>query len=116
MQPSDRACLIAWNSPANRAGHVKLLEQRPIRGLMLRAGVSYVDTWTKTSSTRVSGPACILTIVKRGELRLVTGAWKSGGVDHWMFAPTFAATKNYPPPAAANVRLLSDGRVTKIYR
>ena len=49
-QPTERACLIAWNSPANHANHVKLLAEKPIVGLMLRAGVSYTVTWTKTTS------------------------------------------------------------------
>ena len=115
-QPSDRACLIAWNSPTNHASRVKLLAERPILALMLNAGVSYVDTWTKTSTTRTGGPACVMTIVKRGELRLVTGLWKTNGVEHWTFGRAFAATKNSPPRGAANVRLLPDGRVTKIYR
>ena len=116
-QPSERACLIAWNAPANDAGHSRLLAERPILRLMLTAGVSYVVTWTKTSSTtRIGGPSCLLTIVKRGELRIVTGMWTTNGVAHWRFGRAFAATKSYPPPEAANVRLLADGRVTKIYR
>ena len=115
-QPSERACLIAWNSPANHAGHVRLLAERPILGLMLDAGVSYTDTWTKTSTTRTGGPACLMTIMTRGELRLVTGMWMTDGVDRWTFGRAIAATKNYPPRGSANVRALSDGRVTKIYR
>jgi hypothetical protein len=115
-QPSERACLIAWNSPANQVSRVKLLAERPILGLMLNAGVSYVDTWTNTSSTRTGGPACLMTIMKRGELQLITGMWRTNGVDRWTFRRAIAATRNYPPLDSANVRLLSDGRVTKIYR
>jgi hypothetical protein len=115
-QPSERACLIAWNSPANEAGRVKLLTERPILALMLRAGVSFTDTWTKTSTTQTGGPACLMTIMKRGELRIVTGMWTTNGVDRWTFGRTLPAGKHSPPPGAANVRLLRDGRVTKIYR
>jgi hypothetical protein len=115
-QPSERACLIAWNSPANHSGRGRLLAERPILGLMLRAGVSYVDTWTTTSTTRTGGPACLMTIVKHGKLRSVTGPWMTNGVDRWTFGRALAATRTYPPPGAANVRLLPDGRVTKIYR
>ena len=115
-QPSERGCLIAWNSSANHANRVKLLAQRPIVGLMLGAGVAGTDTWTKTGSTHTEGPACLMTIIKRGQLRLVTGMWKPNGVEHWTFGRALAAGKNYPPPDSANVRLLSDGRITKIYR
>jgi len=112
-QPSERACLIAWNSPANHANRVKLLAEKPILGLMLRPAVVYTVTWTKTSSKQTSGPACLLTIMKRNEARVVTGMWKAAAVDRWTFGrPT--PTKNRDP-LGANVRLLADGRVTKIY-
>jgi len=115
-QPSERACLIAWNASTNHANQLKLLAQRPIVGLMLGSGVAGSDTWTKTSSTTTSGPACLMTIIKRGAFRIVTGRWKGTGVDRWTFARAIPATKNDPPLGAANVRLLADGRVTKIYR
>jgi hypothetical protein len=115
-QPSERACLIAWNSPANHANHVKLLSEKPIVGLTLRTGVSYTVTWTKTTSKRTGGPACLMTIIKRGGLRIVTGTWTANGVARWTFGHTIAERRNYPPMETANVRLLADGRVTKIYR
>jgi hypothetical protein len=115
-QPSERACLIAWNSPANHANHVKLLSEKPIVGLTLRTGVSYTVTWTKTTSKQTGGPACLMTIIKRGGLRIVTGTWTANGVARWTFGRTIAERRNHPPTETANVRLLADGRVTKIYR
>lgn len=115
-QPSERACLIAWNARANHASHLKLLAERPIVGIMLGAGVIGMDTWSSSMSTQTSGPACVMTIMKRGELRTVTGMWKTAGVGSWSFGRAIPVSKNYPPLGAANVRLLSDGRVTKIYR
>jgi hypothetical protein len=113
-QPSDRACLIAWNSPANHANRVKLLAARPMLGLMLQPAVVYTVTWTKTSSKQTGGPACVLTIMKRNEIRNVTGRWKSAGVTQWTFGRPIRTNKINL--LAANVRLLPDGRVTKIYR
>ena len=113
-QPSDRACLIAWNAPANHTNRIKLLAEKGILGLMLRPAVVYTVTWTKTTSTETGGPACVLTIMKHNEVRTVTGRWKSAGVSHWTFARPIP-TRN-PKLLAANVRLLADGRVTKIYR
>ena len=115
-QPTERACLIAWNSPANHANQVKLLTEKPVVGLMLRAGVSYTVSWTKTTSKQTGGPACLMTIMKRGSVRLVTGPWTRNGVTTWTFGRTLAARRNSPPVDVANVRLLADGRVTKIYR
>jgi hypothetical protein len=59
-------------------------------------------------------PACLMTIMKRSESRLVTGMWKSGGVSRWTFGRLSPASNLNP--LEANVRLLPDGRVTKIYR
>jgi hypothetical protein len=111
VQPSDRACLIAWNSPANQASRLRLLAQRPIVGLSLRAGVVYTDTWTKGTSTTTGGPACLLSIAKRSESRIVTGTWTGSGVARWSFGRVFRGSHHIGP----NVRLLADGRVTKIY-
>lgn len=112
--PSERACLIAWNSPVNRANHLRLLAEQPIASLSLRAGVAGTDTWTKGSPpTSTSGPACLMTIAKRGRMRIVIGMWRGRGVERWTFGRA-SPTNNHVLPA--NVRLLPDGRVTKIYR
>jgi hypothetical protein len=112
-QPSERACLIAWNAPTNRANRSKLLGERPIVSLMLRPAVVYTVTWTRSSSKQTGGPACVLTILKRNAAVNVTGMWKLHGVDKWTFGRPIS-TKNRDLPGA-NVRLLPDGRVTKIY-
>jgi hypothetical protein len=95
---------------------VKLLAEKPIRELSLRSAVVYTVTWTKTTSRQTGGSACVMTVVKPGKLQSVTGIWKGTGVDHWTFGPTTRAVMNAPPVDTANVRLLADGRVTKIYR
>lgn len=114
-QPSERSCLIAWNSPTNHANRVKLLAQRPIRWLQLGAGNAYTVTWKKGSTpTQTGGPACLMTVMKRSESRVVTGRWTHGHVSRWTFGRLSPASD--PNPLEANVRLLPDGRVTKIYR
>ena len=108
-EPSDRGCLLAWNAASNDANHAKLLRARPA-GLMLHGGRSGTDTWTKTTTTSTSTAACLLTVVKARTSQLVVGPWNGGSVDHWSWS------RAYPKPRflAANVRLLADGRVTKI--
>jgi hypothetical protein len=61
--------------------------------------------------TQTDAPACLLTLAKRGEIRIVTGIWRTAGVSRWSFGHPIPTTKSL----FANVRLLSDGRVTKIY-
>ena len=112
-RPSDRACLLAWNSPANDANRVRLLAERPISGVRLLPGVVGTDTWAKGSAPKqTTAPACVLTVAKPGEIRNVTGIWKTAGVSRWSFGLPIPTSK----PFLSNVRLLSDGRVTKIYR
>ena len=112
-QPSDRACLIAWNAPANHPNRLRLLAQRPISGLQLLPGTVGTDTWTKGSPPmQTTAQACLLTLAKPGAIRTVTGIWRTVGVSRWSFGRRIPTTK----PFFANVRLLSDGRVTKIYR
>ena len=109
-RPLERACLISWNAPANRANHVRLLAERPVTGLLLGAGIVSTDTWSKGSKKQTSSQACLLTIMKRGQIRTVTGVWQAGGVTKWTFGR--AIPTNEPPHG--NVRLLADGRVTKV--
>jgi hypothetical protein len=112
-QPSDRSCLIAWNSPGNHPNRIRLLAQRPISALQLLPGTVGTDTWTKESPpTQTTAPACLLTLAKPGEIRIVTGVWRAAGITRWSFGRPVPTSK----PFFANVRLLSDGRVTKIYR
>src|SRR3954451_6253595 len=112
-RPSDRACLVAWNSPANHANHLRLLAQRPVSGVQLLPGVIGSDSWTKGATpTQTNAPACLLTLAKPGRVRIVSGIWQTAGISHWSFGPPIPTSK----PVVANVRLLSDGRVAKIYR
>jgi hypothetical protein len=53
-----------------------------------------------------------LTLAKPGAIRTVIGIWRTVGVGRWSFGRQIPTTR----PFFANVRLLSDGRVTKIYR
>jgi hypothetical protein len=77
------------------------------------AGTVGTDTWTKESPpTQTTAPACLLTLAKPGEIRIVTGVWRATGITRWSFGRPVPTSK----PFFANVRLLSDGRVTKIYR
>ena len=112
-QPTDRSCLLAWNAAANHANHLLLLAQRPVSGLRLLPAEVGTDTWRKGSTpTQTSSPACVLTVEKRGTIREVIGIWRAGAVAGWTFGRSIRTTV----PFAANVRLLTDGRVTKIYR
>jgi hypothetical protein len=111
-QPSDRSCLIAWNAPGNQANRAHLLAQRPLSRLQLLPGRVGTDTWSKGSAPKqTSSMACLLTLEKPGEIRIVTGIWHGAGVTHWSFGRPIPTSK----PLLANVRLLLDGRVTKIY-
>lgn len=112
-QPSDRACLLAWNAPANHANRLRLLAERPISGVRLLPGVVGTDTWANGSPLKqTTAPACVLTVGKPGEIRNVTGIWKTAGVSRWSFGRSIPTSKLF----LSNVRLLSDGRVSKIYR
>jgi hypothetical protein len=111
-QPSDRGCLLAWNAPSNHSNRVKLIAARPMTGLSLRGGTSFTDTWTKGSSPKqTSTEACLLTVAKPVKIQVVTGVWRVGHVSRWSWSHAIPTTR----PFFANVRLLSDGRVTKIY-
>lgn len=80
-------------------------------GLQLLPGTVGTDSWTKGSpSTQTSAAACRLTLAKPGAIRTVTGIWRTVGVSRWSFGRQIPTTK----PFFGNVRLLSDGRVTKI--
>jgi hypothetical protein len=110
--PSDRGCLLAWNAPSNRANRVRLLAARPIAGLSLLPGTSFSVTWTKGSAPKqTSTEACLLTVAKSGQSRIVEGRWHLGRVTRWNWGRWTPTTK----PFFAIVKLLSDGRVAKIY-
>jgi hypothetical protein len=103
---------MAWNAPTNRENRVRLLALRPLSGLQLLPGVVGTWTWRHGTSTQTSSPACLLALAQHRDIRTVTGIWKAGGVSRWTFGRAFPKSR----PFVANVRLLADGRVTKIYR
>jgi hypothetical protein len=113
-QPSDRRCLIAWNAASNHANHSRLITARPVSGVSVRAGTTYTDTVTVTKKaiTQTSAKACLLTVAKAGTIQIVTGRWNFDRVSRWSWGRAIPTTI----PFAGNVRLLSDGRITKIYR
>lgn len=112
-QPSDRGCLIAWNAPSNRANRGRLVTAQPEHGLSLRGGRSSTDRWTKGAGvTQTSTAACLLTLSTPHSAQMVIGIWKSGRVTRWSWGPVTPPTAVFSP----NVRLLSDGRLTKTYR
>jgi hypothetical protein len=111
--PSDRACLLAWNAPSNRPNRLRLVAARPASGLALGPGKSFTYTWRKGSAPeQTAAEACLLMLAKPGRIQVVTGIWRAGRVEGWSFGHPIPTTR----PLDANVRLLPDGRVTKIYR
>jgi hypothetical protein len=112
-QPSDRGCLVAWNAPANQVNRAKLLAARPKNRLALRGGRSSTDTWAKgNGATATSTQACLLTLWRPRTAQVVIGVWRDGRVMRWSWGSVTPPT----PYLSANVKLLPDGRVTKIYR
>jgi hypothetical protein len=57
-------------------------------------------------------PACFLTLRKAGRIRIVTGRWHDAGVSQWRWGRWTPTTI----PFDANVRLLSGGRLAKLYQ
>jgi hypothetical protein len=112
-RPSDRACLIAWNAPSNRPSRLRLLAGRPIQRLSLLPGVVSSDTWRKgLAPIETATDACLLTLARPGTIEVVTGLWRAGRVRVWTFGDPIPTKAQF----FRNVRLLPDGRVTKISR
>jgi hypothetical protein len=110
-RPSDRRCLLAWNASTNGANQRKLVAARPA-AVSLLPGTAGTDTWTGASTASTASSACLLAVSTPGRIRIVVGTWRAGHVRRWSFGPPIPTTK----PFFANVRLLSDGRVSKISR
>ena len=51
-------------------------------------------------------------LVKSGRLQPITGVWRGMGVRRWSFGRPLTTDK---VPNGSNIKVLSDGRVTKIY-
>lgn len=112
--PSERACLLAWNAQTNEAGRQRLVASGPWRVAVLRpAVVGRLRFGGGAPPQTTSGVGCSLMLLKQGRLQLVNGRWRDGRVRQWMFERPLA-TEDGPP--VSNVRILADGRVTKLYR
>lgn len=111
--PSERSCLLAWNAPGNLANRMRVAGGRPWSSASLRAGTTSTVTWSRGKKTETTSPACLMALVARTRLQLVTGVWRERRLVRWSFARPIPAEQ---PPFGANVRVLTDGRVTKVYR
>ena len=112
-RPSERACLIAWNAPANALNRPRVVRNGPWLSASLRNATTGTVTWKLgTNPTQTTAQACVLTLAKSGRLQIVTGLWREGRVTRWSFGRTIPVEK---APAGSNVKVLPDGRVTKIY-
>jgi hypothetical protein len=112
-RPSERSCLIAWNAPGNHANRARIAADGPWLRSSLRPGVAGTFAFRRGSSpTQTTAEACLLTLVKPGRLQPVTGIWRGRvGVHRWSFGQTIR-TDSF---LGRNVKVLPDGRVTKIY-
>jgi len=111
-RPSERACLLAWNAPANVANRPPVVASGPWSSASLRPGATYTVTWQRGSTSKqTTAQACLLTLMKSRRFQLVTGVWRDGRVVHWSFGRAITADK---APGGSNVKVLPDGRVTKI--
>lgn len=109
--PSERSCLIAWNQTSNAAGHRNLIAGGPWRVGSLRPAVTV--TADRRGSTATPKPACVLLVARQREFRVITGAWQAGSVRRWRFGELHRAAT---APRYGNVRVLADGRVTRLSR
>jgi hypothetical protein len=113
QQLSERSCLVAWNAPQNESNRLRLIAAPRVSNLSLRAGVTGTVTWSRGfAQKQTRATACLLTLARPGQIQLVSGAWHSGRVARWSFGHTIPSTT---PLLGANVKLLPDGRITKIY-
>lgn len=117
--PSERACIIAWNADTNHANQLRLHAARPLTTATLLPTRWFTFAFGHGSTQkRSSADVCLLTLNKEGRSQQVTGHWRSGHVTNWSWSTVHirTATRAAAAPFAGNVRVLADGRVTKIYR
>lgn len=111
-RPSERACLVAWNARSKGANRSVVAAGRPWVSASLRAGTTVTVRWTRgMPPSQTSAEACLLMLAKGGRVRMTTGIWRNGRVVRWRTQEH--ATDS--APRHSNVRVLPDGRVTKIY-
>ncbi|RDI74494.1 hypothetical protein Gocc_1383 [Gaiella occulta] len=105
---------MAWNAPANAAFRSRVAASGPWSSATLHPGTISAVVWEQGSSARqTTAQACLMTLAGPARSRLVVGNWLRGRVARWSFAGAVSADK---APGGSNVKLLADGRVTKIYR
>jgi len=110
--PSERNCLVAWNSRSNVVNQGRIVTSGPWkRALLVPAAVGTVRFPSSTTSAETLG--CALILRKPSLAQQIIGYWRDGRVVKWTFSRLFETTSS---PGFANVRILRDGRVTKIYR
>lgn len=112
IRPSERACLVSWNARSNLQGRERVAAGAPWRAAVLVAAKTGWVTINPVGSS-FETPACVLLLVKSRRMREVVGPWRSGRVTRWRFSPLFSADEIRLP---SNVKVLTDGRVRKIYR
>jgi hypothetical protein len=111
--PSERNCLLAWNARSNEAGRHRLLSSGPWKAALLADAVVGTVTIPPSPSARVRSHVCALLVRDGSRARQVVGRWRNGQVTEWTFSRVFQLTVRV---VRSNVRILHDGRVTKIYR
>jgi hypothetical protein len=112
-RPSERGCLLAWNAARNSGTRARVVQAAPSPRALLVPGIVGRDVIVNGMARPAQeAPACLLTLVRRGRIQVVSGSWRNGGVRSWTFGREISTSR----PLPANVRLLRDGRVTKIYR
>jgi hypothetical protein len=112
-RPSERRCLVAWNSPANQAVRSRVLElRRWKRGLLVSSSLALVAFGQTVQPSNPLAPVCSLVLVTDTRAQQLVGVWKNGRVTRWLLGASLPSSNSF----TSNVRVLSDGRITKIYR
>jgi hypothetical protein len=111
--PSERACLLAWNGQGNAGNRTRVVASGPWSSASLHPGLTGNVTWKRgTPPAQTTAEPCLLTLVKAQRIQPVTGVWRQGRVVRWAFGRAIAIDKL---PGRSNIKVLPDGRVTKIY-
>jgi hypothetical protein len=111
--PTERNCLLAWNARSNEASWHRLVSSGRWKGALLVDAVVGTDTIPPSSTAHVGRQACALLVRDGGRALQVIGRWNDGRVAKWTFSRVFRLQVHV---VRSNVRILRDGRVTKLYR
>lgn len=108
--PSECSCLLAWNVASNSGNGDRVVRLgRWPSATLTPASVGTVGLNPPTNSN-VRG--CVLMLSRPGWQQQIVGRWVDHSVRTWIFWPAVRTSARLP---RSNVRVLSDGRVTKIY-